>query len=360
MSAVRLSQKDLVGVLELVRAVGLAPDPNEFLRIALRGVMDLVPCTVATINEIVPTADRVVFWMEPPSFRVPEGSSEMLAELAGEHPLIRHASETGDGSARRISDFWTREEFHASPLYHLVYQPMGIEYQMSITLPAPKPVVVGLALSRTDEDFSDRDCAVLNLARPHLAQAWRNAREQERLRGLVDAANDAVMQEGAGMVVLWDPPEELTPGALVTLYRFFGRPTPTSSLPARVERWVSTQRDRFERGERLEVMRPLTAELEGRRCTLRYLPPQGGHPGAIVIGPQGSQPSRGRFEALGLSAREAEIVRWVTVGDSNAAIADRLHVSTGTIKKHLDNVYAKLGVSGRGPLTAFVLDITVG
>ncbi len=359
MSAVRLSQKDLIGVLELVRAVGLAPDPNEFLRVALRGVIDLVPCTVATINEIVPMADRVVFWMEPSTFSVPDGASEILAELAPEHPLIRHAAETGDGSARRISDFWSQEEFHASSLYRLVYQPMGIEYQMSITLPAPKPVVVGLALSRADEDFSERDCTVLNLARPHLAQAWRNAREQERLRGLVDAANDAVMQEGAGMVVLWDPPEELTPGALVTLYRFFGRPSPVSPLPARVERWVSAQRDRFELGERLDVMRPLTAELGVRRCTLRYLPPQGGHPGAIVVGPQGSRPSGRSFEALGLSPREAEIVRWVTVGESNAAIADRLHVSSGTVKKHLDNVYAKLGISGRGPLTAFVLDITV-
>jgi DNA-binding CsgD family transcriptional regulator len=354
-----LSQKDFIAVLELVKSVGLARDPDEFLHSVLLGVMDLVPCMVASINEVVPASDRLAFWVEPTSFRPPDGVSEALAERAGEHPLIRHAAETGDGSARRISDFWTREVFHASPLYRFVYQPMGVEYQMSVTLPAPKPVVLGLALSRADQDFSERDCAVLNLARPHLAQAWRNAREQERLRGLVDAANDAVAQGGSGMVVLWDPPEELTPGALVTLYRFFGRPSPASPLPARVERWVAGQRQRLEGGVRLEVMRPLTAELGSRRCTLRYLPPQGGHPGAIVIGADADRPTGRSFEALGLSAREAEIVRWVTVGDSNAAIAARLHVSAGTVKKHLDHVYAKLGVRGRGALTAFVLDITV-
>jgi DNA-binding NarL/FixJ family response regulator len=33
-----------------------------------------------------------------------------------------------------------------------------------------------------------------------------------------------------------------------------------------------------------------------------------------------------------------------------------LHVSAGTVKKHLDNIYSKLGVHGRGRLTAFVLD----
>jgi DNA-binding CsgD family transcriptional regulator len=359
-AAVGLGQKDFVGVLDLVRAVGLASDPNDFLHVVLRGVRDLVPCMVATINEVNPMADRVEFSMEPPSFPNPDGAAEILAELAGEHPLIRHASETGDGSARRISDFWTQEEFHASRLYSLVYQPIGVEYQVAVTLPAPKPVVLGLALSRADEDFSERDCAVLNLARPHLAQGWRNAREQARLRGLVDAANDAVAHEGSGMVVLWDPPEELTPGAFATLYRFFGPPPASSSvLPARVARWVEAQHDRFERGEGLDVIRPLSAELEGERCTLRYLAPQGGHPGAIMVGPQGRVPSGRSFEALGLSAREAEIVGWVTVGDSNAAIAARLHVSPGTVKKHLDNVYAKLGVSGRGALTAFVLDITV-
>ena len=82
-------------------------------------------------------------------------------------------------------------------------------------------------------------------------------------------------------------------------------------------------------------------------------------PARSIIGAEGGRPTGRSFEALGLSAREAEIVRWVTVGDSNAAIAARLHVSAGTVKKHLDHVYAKLGVRGRGALTAFVLDITV-
>jgi DNA-binding CsgD family transcriptional regulator len=63
------------------------------------------------------------------------------------------------------------------------------------------------------------------------------------------------------------------------------------------------------------------------------------------------------FEALALTRREAEIVRLVTTGASNVAIALSLEISPGTVKKHLDNIYAKLGVSGRGALTALVLDI---
>lgn len=64
------------------------------------------------------------------------------------------------------------------------------------------------------------------------------------------------------------------------------------------------------------------------------------------------------LESLGLSPREAQVVHLPTTGLSNAVIAQRLQLSLGTVRKHLDNVYNKLGVHGRGPLTAFVLNIT--
>lgn len=48
-----------------------------------------------------------------------------------------------------------------------------------------------------------------------------------------------------------------------------------------------------------------------------------------------------------LTPREAEILELVAGGLSNAAIAERLWISPGTVKKHLDNIYAKLGVANR-------------
>lgn len=354
---VRLGGEELSQALEVIRTVGHARSRDDFVRLALGGVVALVPCMVATINEVDPVMGRVVYWVEPSSFRVSEGATERLAELTGEHPLIRHFAATGDGSAWRISDFWSGEDYHASRLYRELFRPMGVEYQMSVTLPAPVPMVFAIAVSRGDRDFSERDRAMLNLVRPHLAQAWLNARDQERLRGLVDAARDAVAEREWGVVALWDPPEELTQGVLVTLYRYFGRPSRTSPLPARVQRWVDAQAAHLDHPERLALRRPLSARLEGHRVVLRYLPAQGAHPGAIVLREERRTAERRSFESLGLSAREAEIVRLVTTGESNGAIASRLHVAPGTVKKHLDNVYNKLGVRGRGPLTAFVLDL---
>ena len=48
-----------------------------------------------------------------------------------------------------------------------------------------------------------------------------------------------------------------------------------------------------------------------------------------------------------LTAREGEILELVAAGLTNAAIAEHLWISPGTVKKHLDNIYAKLGVANR-------------
>ncbi|GIF49216.1 LuxR family two component transcriptional regulator [Asanoa ferruginea] len=49
----------------------------------------------------------------------------------------------------------------------------------------------------------------------------------------------------------------------------------------------------------------------------------------------------------GLSAREAEVLRLVARGLSNAEIATSLHISEATVKTHLLRTFAKLGVNDR-------------
>lgn len=53
-------------------------------------------------------------------------------------------------------------------------------------------------------------------------------------------------------------------------------------------------------------------------------------------------------EADGLSERELEVVLMVARGMSNHQIAISLHLSEATIKRHLANIYPKIGVSSRG------------
>jgi DNA-binding CsgD family transcriptional regulator len=48
-----------------------------------------------------------------------------------------------------------------------------------------------------------------------------------------------------------------------------------------------------------------------------------------------------------LTAREADVVRGVVRGRSNAQIGAELYVSVATVKTHLGHAYDKLGVDGR-------------
>lgn len=48
-----------------------------------------------------------------------------------------------------------------------------------------------------------------------------------------------------------------------------------------------------------------------------------------------------------LSDRELEILELIAVGLSNAEIADKLYITTGTVKWHIINIYNKLGVNKR-------------
>lgn len=62
---------------------------------------------------------------------------------------------------------------------------------------------------------------------------------------------------------------------------------------------------------------------------------------------------RGRPAAAELlTRREREILAWVARGKTNGEIAGILYVAPGTVRKHLDNVFAKLDVGNRAAAVA--------
>jgi DNA-binding NarL/FixJ family response regulator len=79
----------------------------------------------------------------------------------------------------------------------------------------------------------------------------------------------------------------------------------------------------------------------------------------------GAAPDLARVEALartgatkaagGLTARELEVLRLVAAGKTNREIARTLVVSDHTARRHLQNIFAKLGVPSRTAAAAFAL-----
>jgi two-component system, NarL family, nitrate/nitrite response regulator NarL len=57
-----------------------------------------------------------------------------------------------------------------------------------------------------------------------------------------------------------------------------------------------------------------------------------------------------------LTTREAEVIAAIRAGNSNKEIATKLSISEETVKRHLSNIYAKMGVSSRLELALLAVD----
>ena len=72
-----------------------------------------------------------------------------------------------------------------------------------------------------------------------------------------------------------------------------------------------------------------------------------------------STPNQEQVKANGspaLSARELEVLSNVAAGKTNRAIATTLSISPHTVNRHLENIFAKLGVNGRAAATAYAYE----
>jgi DNA-binding NarL/FixJ family response regulator len=67
---------------------------------------------------------------------------------------------------------------------------------------------------------------------------------------------------------------------------------------------------------------------------------------AALLGTRSARPG-------GLTAREVEVLRLVAAGRTNREIASELVLSDHTVARHLNNIFAKVGVSTRAAATAF-------
>ncbi|MFF8991736.1 AAA family ATPase [Streptomyces sp. NPDC014983] len=90
--------------------------------------------------------------------------------------------------------------------------------------------------------------------------------------------------------------------------------------------------------------RPLAAAVTrlARRARLALTP------GSVKGAATPSDPAA----ALGLTAREREVLRLMAAGRTNRQIAEELFISPKTVSVHVSNILAKLGVSGRGEAAA--------
>jgi DNA-binding CsgD family transcriptional regulator len=358
-----IDERDVALLSEAIFLSREAETADAFPALALELTTNVVRNDLAGWNQVDPERQHANVVTFPPQ-EITAEQTTTLGELMDEHPVIRYTRTTGDGSAMKISDFVTSDEWHERRLYRELFRAMGMEHQMAIGLPSVLPRITAIALNRNElgDDFDERDRLILNTLRPHLAQSYEQTRERDRLKRRVGLLAGALEGTGTHVIALDPQPNEMTPGALVLLYRHFGRPGARDPFPARLARWLDAQRRavRVATDDVPEPLAPIAAERDGSRLVIRYLPATPTTHEALLLDERSSPVRVGELERLGLTRREAEVLQLLGTGATNAALASHLHVSPATVKTHLENIYRKLGARGRAQAVAMALTLMPG
>jgi DNA-binding CsgD family transcriptional regulator len=328
-------------LLDLVGEAYSFDDLTEYRQGILDVITRVVPCDRVGYNEITPDESFAI--------TVPEFDQSLLpifAALVYENPLIERFERTRDGRPYRISDLVDQETFHRLALYKDFYRHIGVEWQVAFTLPARAPLIVGIALTRTYEDFTQREVQLLALARPHLMQAYRNAELWSTRKATLAALEQGLDTLGQHIVVL-DPHgriEFATDGAR----RLLGDTlTDRRGLPDQIRACITQPH-----GPR-PAAAPLILDIAGNRVLVRLLPNTRNDRRQVLLLENGTgQLSVEALRSLGLTAREAQALRLVALGNAAKQAASEMGIAARTIEKHLQHIYEKLGVRTLSEATA--------
>ncbi len=317
----RLQRSDLEAVLRFMHdADELATDETAFPAETLARLADVVACDDIGVFEV----DRVRRRHLP----LDGDQDERWWEIAHQHPICHYVEETGDFRALKISDFLTRAQLHCLELYDECLRPFGFEHWMMLPLPSPPWHERGFNLLRGRRDFSKRDRDVLDTLSPHLVRLTRSVELRRQLDAALAALDGGDVDQG---IVLLDSNGHLdhaTPVARSLLAKYF--PTGGVSLPQTVAEWLAySQRSLVrERGPHRIVI-----DRVGQRLLVREEPVEAA-------------------KVARLTPREQQVLEWLAEGKTNAEIAQILGAAPGTVRKHLEHIYAKLGVRTRGAAAA--------
>jgi DNA-binding CsgD family transcriptional regulator len=259
-------------------------------------------------------------------------------DLDGADAVLAAADD--DVSHPRESPMWTMTEAARGRLMHARGEPARalevleetgrrMRTELEISNPACSPwcsdAVIALAeLGRTGEALALAD---EDLAR---AEAWGAPRALGgalRVRGLVGSPEERLGWMTRAVKVLEDSETRLD-----YAYALHGLGS------AQREAGADTS------AETLRAALDLAEQCGGQALARRAL---------AELHAAGSRPRRPRLEGPeSLTEREAHIAELASSGMTNGEIAENLVVTPRTVAFHLGNVYRKLGISGRGELTA--------
>jgi DNA-binding CsgD family transcriptional regulator len=337
-----LRQADLAATLDFLREAEGVTGPAPFTPELLGRLGELVPCDAGpAFCELDRLRQRLIAETSSDG-RVaghPDDEPSDYWRLRHEHPVCWHQEQTGDFSARKVSDFTTLRELRRREIWEQRFR--QLPYELGVGLPAPPWHTKVFVFHRRGRDFQERDRALLDLLRPHFVHLWESATTRRLADGLAAGAEsqgELVVLDAAGAVAY------ATARAHRLLDEYFDHP-PGARLPGAIDDWLRRDRRRLDGDSISPPAQPLTVERDRRRLVVRRAT---GNAWSLLLTEEmvpaaGSRP---------LSFREWQVLGLVDEGKSNAEIGVALWISPGTVRTHLENIYAKLGVRSRNAAVA--------
>ncbi len=213
---------------------------------------------------------------------------------------------------------------------------------------APVPVIFMTGLTETEHvvhalesggvDYLTKPINIDELRariRVHLA----NARSAQHARVALDAAGRHLMAVTADGELKW-----ATPQASRLLNLASGSEAGQAAITREIARWLGA---RGHAGFSTEA--PLAIGLGDRASLhLNYLGEVGSNEILFRITSANKEADDDILKRqFGLTAREAEVLVWISKGKANRDIGEILGLSSRTVNKHLEQIYVKLGVENR-------------
>lgn len=330
-------------------------DPHSLRRRAAHLVRDLIPAEVVRYAELREDGDG--FENEYCTGRREdfERFRPFFNAHIEEHPVVNFYRRNRQSRVLRISDLVGQRAFKKTAIYNEFYRRIGINHQLTTALFSRDGRCREIILDREKRDFTRRDVQVLELFTPHLDQAFASAAyrnvlkaENRRLKNSLESTGEGfLLVDTHGRIIYRSPKSD----ALLKRSSEVNKRRPgmlSPRLDAFLDRMIFREANPLSNGN---VASRLVLDHAGGRIIVRFsaLPHTNGsrREFLLILKEAGIADGSEALRSLGLTKRQAEILRLIARGNADADIGGALGISPRTVEKHLENVYAKLAVDNR-------------
>jgi DNA-binding CsgD family transcriptional regulator len=246
----------------------------------------------------------------------------------------------------RLSDLMSQRQFRATAIYQDFYRLVGVDQQLAFALPSPSSAIIGLAMNRLGRPVSERERALAEALRPHMARAYQNASAITRMSGRPVAAPVIWDQVGEPVVILDHSGRAvaITDQAARLLARYYrGARREDDGLPEELAAWFRRQVAWLRHDTGIgTALDPLVKSGAATSLVIRLMVPPGGEGFVAAFTERLHRDPAGQ-----LTGRQAEIVGLVAEGLTDKQIGRQLGTSVRTVQKNLERAYRRLGVTTR-------------